>query len=352
MSLREHNEGGRPVDAVRVADVVRVEPTLADVEVHIRSAVELPVGARRPLAAGAVREERTLHEALGVAHHQGEVREVVGGHVALEGLHVTDRRANGVAREHGARLEGQDEHVPGRLRVELGEVLRGRLEQALVLRPDIAVSRVREVRVDLLEHAEDVLDGDVQRLPVLLGRADALEHRLELREDDKSAVGVRVEDELALALGRGAVAAFGRFARDVRVVALSDRFDVIPVELTEVRHEGVTALDGRLGRPVLVPPVRALAALACPPAGVTGVHDLDPVGILGGPLLRDLLGEPAVHHHAQARGVVTTAEQVPVVARPLAGVGTRGVRGSEQISRHLLERNRFGHDGLTSDRRR
>jgi hypothetical protein len=32
MSLREHNEGGRPVDAARVADVARVEPTLADVE--------------------------------------------------------------------------------------------------------------------------------------------------------------------------------------------------------------------------------------------------------------------------------------------------------------------------------
>ena len=349
MSLRGHDEGGSPVAVVRVVDVARAEPTLAVVEVHARSAAELPAGARCPLAAGAVREERALHEALGVARHEAQVREVVGGHVALERFHVTDRRTNGVAREHGARLEGQDEHVPGRRRIGLGEVLGRCFEQTLVLRPDVAVGPVLEVRVDLLEHAEDVLDGDVQGLPALLGLPDALQDRLELREDDEAAVGVFGQDERALALGRFTVSGL---ARGVHVVALGERFDVTPVETPEVRCEGVTAFDGRLGRPVLVPPVRALAALARPLASVTGVHDLDPVGLLGGPLLRGLLGEPAVHHHAQARGVVTTAEQVPVVARPLASVGTRGVGGSEQISRHLLERNGLSHDGLTSDRRR
>ncbi|MDQ5919906.1 MAG: hypothetical protein QG668_634 [Patescibacteria group bacterium] len=352
MSLRGHDEGGRPVVVVRVADAARAEPTLAAVEARARSDAEPPAGARRPLAAGAVREERALHEALGVARHEAQVREVVGGHVALERFHVTDRRTNGVAREHGARLEGQDEHVPGRLRIELGEVLGRCFEQTLVLRPDVAVGPVLEVRVDLLEHAEDVLDGDVQRLPVLLGLADALEYGVELREDDESAVGVFGQDERALTYREGAVSDGGfTITGHVAIVPLGQRLDVTEVDAGEVRSESVTTLESRPATPVLVAPVRALAALARPLTRVAGIDDLDPVrSLFDCALLSDLFADLRVDEGGHERGVGAVAASHPcrVVGRP--ALARPGAQSRVEFGMHDLIDRRH-HDGLPPNRR-
>ncbi len=181
--------------------------------------------------------------------------------MVLERFHVETRRTDAVAGEECTRVKGLDVDVPRGLCVDLGKNSLGEGEQALELWPDPAIGAVTEVWGQLLDHAEQVLHGDVERFPSLRGLTHTLEDGLELREDDESAVCMLREHEPTLVLRRNAVVA-GHFARDVRVEALNQLFNVAKVQPREMRFEDICALDGRPRCPLSrVRPVRPLGTL-------------------------------------------------------------------------------------------
>ncbi len=229
-------------------NTVGAELTAPEVEAHGRTLAKPHACERSPLTARAVRKESMLRKALGIAQHQAEAGEVVGGHVVIEFPHAIDSRSHGIALELGTCLEGQDEHIPGSLGIDLGEVAGRCFEQALVVRADLTVGRVHEVRIGLLQYIEDVLQGNVQGFPTTPRTPNALADGLKLRKDDETTIGIRM-DGLASAL---------RLARNA--ILLGEKLDVTPVKLREVRHEGVATFDDRPGNPAPVAPVRPTAA--------------------------------------------------------------------------------------------
>ncbi len=347
---RRHERGGRPAVAARVADVVRVvvEPVVVDEQG--RRTAEVAVGIGSPLDARAVREQRAVRDALGVADGSTEVHDVGRGEVRLERLHVTTRRTHTVSSEESAGVERLDQNIARGLRIELGEHLRGELKHVLVLGSDLAVGRIVEVREDLLEHAEDVLHGDVVGLPALLRLLDALHDRRELRPDEQATVRVLRQHELAPVLRYVAVATFRRLGRgDVHVETLGERLDVAEVDARECRGEVLGTLHGRVGRPPRgVPPVRALTAFARERAGIARVDDDDAVGLFG----RALLGVLDPHLLVHEGDELASIRLVGPATHPIRVVGVdadlcEDSEGGGQVSETNLV-DRRSHDGVAS----
>ena len=173
-----------------------------------------------------------------------------------------------------------------------------------------------------MRDTHDVLQRDVVRLPALVWLTHALHDRGELRPYDEAGIRVLRQDELAPALRCVVVATFRAFARgDVRVVALGECLDVAEVDAREERGEGVTALDGGLGRPPCgVRPVRALAALLRPLTRVAGVHDLDPVSLDLGGFSSDHDADLLVHELPDENRVVAATQPGRVSVCPLTDI--------------------------------
>lgn len=327
-SLRGHrdtqHDRGRSAVATAAADVDRAVPEPAIVHVQAWRAIEDAVGVGSPLGTREVHRERLVREAPRIAESEAESHEVGCGHVGLESSHVTARRLHVVPHEARASVERLDMHVAGGLLVELSEHLRRTLEQALGLRTDVAIGVVLEGRVDLPEHAEDVLRDDLVDLPALLGLLHALHGRSELRPDEETSVSVLRERELAPVLRCVAIATFRHVGHeDVLVKVIREFLDMTEVDAGEERLEDVPTLEGGLGRPPdRVGQVGPLAPLLLRRrAVVAGFHDDDPVRVFSSALLRSFFREQAVHEDPRTCSVVTTAEEIRVVARPLPLVG-------------------------------
>lgn len=317
-----------------------------------RRVAEDVVGVGSPLGTREVQREGLVREAAGVGQGEAEAHEVGGGHVDLESLHVTARRFHVVPCEARASIERLNVHVARGLLVELGEDLRRVREQALGIRADVALGVVLEGRVNILEHAEDVLCDDLVDVPTLLGELHALHGRSELRPDEETSICVLRENEPSPVLRSITVAAFRSFARhgDVLVEAAREFLDATEVDAREQWLEDVPTLESGLGSPPgRVGQVRTLAALLlCGRSAVAGVHDDDLTSLFGDASALGLDAHLLLDRCLEPAGIClvgSTAHPVRVV-----GVDTNLCEDAEGWSQ-ILETDlvdRRSHDGVAS----
>ncbi len=317
-----------------MADVAGAEPE-PDAEAPARRAPEIAVRARSPLGAGTVHPKSLVREALGIGQSEASTAEVVERNVTRERRHVATRRTDVIAREESARLCRQNEDVSGGLRVEQEERLLGCAEELLVLRTNLPLGVVVEARGNLLEHVEQVTHGDVERLPACRRLLDEPNDRLELGEDDETAVHALGEHETATAVRLGAVVAHVLARPVAHVVALDERLDVREVESGEVELQDRSAIERGLGLPTRrIHAVRTLGALGRVRTGVARVHDHDPVSLL----LRGFGHHSLVHELTDERGVAGTTQPGRVIGRPASLIRNDVDDGRELGECNLLER--------------
>lgn len=310
---RGNHERRRPVVAITVVDVVRVELEPAVVDVQARRVAEVAVRVRSPLGTGAVREERIIRETLPIANTTTEVRECVRRDMELESCHVAARRTDTVSREERTGLVRKHEHVARGLCIELRQPLRGEREQAQVFGADLPPEIVLEARVQFLEDAEDVLQRDVRDVPALLRLLQALRGRVELRNDEETAVCILRKNELT---------PFSM--RRPHVIALREFLDVTEVDAGKEWLEDIPTLESGLGRPSgRVGQVRTTAPLLFRRTTVVaGVHDDDAVRLFGGTAALGLVGRrrlevsaQCVQHHARENGLLVGLDEINLFGR-------------------------------------